>query len=402
VLDIRAANPATITLPLTGGNGQPLTVQPGAISTTYLGDQSVHANNMAAAAITVANDALAAESVIDPKIKTVGINKVTYGTSIFAGDVVLTRGVGQPVIYLKSATSGPDPAQNPTGIYLFGQGDATNGTTGLTSHPYAVFQSGGLSFFSGGTGPQVLLTSTGLTIWTVQGDTTHPYFTVTATALTFVNGPNSVTINSNALAFVDGSNGNRLDMSSAGISVSNSTNKLVITAGALQLQLAGVAQVTINSSGVTVSNGGASSVVVTNSNVTVTANGAQVQVLSNEVVLVQGSSNVTLTPSGIGISGPGSNSVGITATGININGPSSSVVLTSGGVDLTGPSATVRIGDTGTSSAVYAQGQIYGTTGFATNRGGLHTAGITNDLTVSSTIQLHINGGIITGYSIIG
>jgi hypothetical protein len=275
-LDIRAANPATIALPLTGGNGLPLTVGPGEISNSYLGNQSVQANNMAAGAITVANDALAAEVVIDPKIKTVGINKVTYGTSVFAGDVVLTRGIGQPVIYLKAATSGPDPAQNPTGIYLFGQGDATSGVTGLTSKPYAVFQSTGLSFFSGGTGPQILLSATGLTIWTVQGDVTHPYYSVTATALTFVNGPNSVTINSNALAFVDGSNNNRLDMNSGGLSISNSTNKLVITAGILQLQMGGSARITLDSNptnGITISNGGSASVQITASTVTI-INGA--------------------------------------------------------------------------------------------------------------------------------
>lgn len=330
-LNLAVANPASISLPLIGGNGLPLTIGPGEISNAYLGNQVVHANNMAANAITVANDALAAASVVDPKIVSLGINKVTYGTSVFAGDVVLSRGLGQPIIYLKNVTSGSDPAQNPTGIYLFGQSDATTGTTGLTSHPYAVFQSGGLSFFSGGNGPQILLTATGLTIWTVQGDVSHPYFTVTGTALTFVNGPNSVTINSNALAFVDGSNNNRLDMSSAGISVANSTNRLVITPSQLQLQLAGVAQITISATnGIVLSNGGGSSVTITPSTVNITNGTSQVLLTPTQVTITNGSlSSPAIT--GGSITGTSLNITTSAGNIVNINTGTSGVEVSSGG-----------------------------------------------------------------------
>jgi hypothetical protein len=176
-------------------------------------------------------------------------------------------------------------------------------------------------------------------------------------------------------------------MNSAGMSVSNSTNKLVITAAILQLQLNNIARVTLDATaGVTVSNGGSSSVVVAANTVTITSTGAQLTASANQIQIVQGSNSISLATTGVNINGPGSSSVDISVAGI----------------DLFGPSGTVRIGDTGTSSAIFAQGNVYATTGFSTNRAAVRTAGITVDLNVSATVQLHINGGIITGYSIIG
>ena len=368
-LDIRAANPATITLPLTGGNGQPLTVEPGTIGSSYLADGSVTDTKMAAGAITVLNDALAAEVVIDPKIKTVGINKVTYGTSVFAGDVVLSRGIGSPIIYLKNTTSGPDPNSNPTGIYLFGQSDASNGTSGLTSKPYIVIKSNAIALFQGGpTTGSVLLdaTNNAITIYNVQGDTTHPYFTVNATGLALVNGLNSFGVNSNAMTFIDKGNSNRIDINSAGIAMTNklnpdgtvsaTANQVVILPTGLQFILAGVPQITVNAStGITLSNGGATSVEITSSQVVVTASGVQVNISPNSIQMIQGVNHVTITATGILLTGGGSSQVQITSSSVVItNGSLTSPVINGG--SITGTSLSVTASGTVTSITTTSAG----------------------------------------------
>lgn len=298
-LDIRAANPATITAPLTGGNGLPLTVEPGAIGSAYLADDSVQARHMATDAITAANGALAAGAVVDVKVHDVSINKVTYGVSVFAGDVVLSRGIGLPVIVLQNA-----------GIYLFGQADASTGTTGLTSKPYTVVQSGGIGLFQGGTGTAsnggpgtggsifLSATSSAITIYQTNGDLTKPYFTVSSAGLSMVNGVNSFAVTSNAMVFLDTGNSNRIDINSAGITLTHglkpdgtpaaSATQLVVLPGGLQFTLAGVAQVTINSGNLILSNGGAASVTITAGTVSI-VNGSLVAVTSQGTVSISNS-----------------------------------------------------------------------------------------------------------------
>jgi hypothetical protein len=77
-----------------------------------------------------------------------------------------------------------------------------------------------------------------------------------------------------------------------------------------------------------------------------------------------------------------------------------------GGMDLTGTAGAVRIADSTVrateSGGGFASVGVYSSTGFGTLAGGFKTAGLTANLNVSSTIQLHIHGGIITGYSVIG
>jgi hypothetical protein len=220
---------------------------------------------MAQNAITAANGALAANSVVDPKIVSVGINKVTYGVSVFAGDVVLSRGVGLPVIVLQN-----------TGIFLYGQSNPSDGATGLTSHPYVAIQNNGIGLFQGGTlGGSIFLdaTSNAITIYSENGQTGFPYLTVNSGGLAMVNGPNSLNINTNAMSIVDTQFHNRLDLSSAGITLANSStnNKLVITASQIQLQMNNQSRITLDASaGITISNGGTSSVVITANSATIT------------------------------------------------------------------------------------------------------------------------------------
>jgi hypothetical protein len=328
-LSMLAANPATIALPLKGGNGQPMTVEPGAITGDYLGPQSVQAINMAKDAITAANQALAAGSVVDPNIHDVGINKVTYGTSVFAGDVVLSRGIGLPVIVLQN-----------TGIFLYGQADASTGASGLTSKPYVAVQNNGIGLFQGGTtGGSVFLdaVNAAITIYSHNGDTSFPYLTVNANGLTATNGPNSMTIGTNAMSFIDTQFHNRLDMNSAGFTISNtsSNNKLVITATDLQLQLGNVARVTINNTtGVTLSDGGTSSVVINTTTVQIIASGAQATFSSNQIQMVQGAATVTITAASLKLSN-GTSSVEITAASVTItNGSFTSPAINGGSLNI--------------------------------------------------------------------
>ena len=101
-MDLTQVNPLTIDGPLTGGGGNPLTISANGITAPYIDDDAVEARHLAAASVTAANGALDANSVVDPNIVSVGINKVTYGTSIFAGDVILSRGPSLPVIVLSN------------------------------------------------------------------------------------------------------------------------------------------------------------------------------------------------------------------------------------------------------------------------------------------------------------
>jgi hypothetical protein len=335
-LDVRAANPATIALPLTGGNGLPLTVSAGGITTPYLGNASVTAAQMAANSITAANNALAANSVVDPKIVSLGINKVTYGTSVFAGDVILSRGIGLPVIVLAN-----------TGITLFGQADASTGVSGLTSKPYVQIYPAAIKLYTGFTGSatfngSMLLdaATNSLTLYSKDADTTYPYFTVSVNGLVMTNGPNSVAINTNAMTFNDTQFHNNLTMNSAGMSVSNGNNKLVILSNAIQLQYAGAARITIDATtGITLSNGGTSSVTITAS---------AVAIVNGTFHYVAGGTTVDINPSISTVIG--------TVNGMSIVGSTFSLIMTS---------SALTVCDSGGSSGretIISSGQFYAQT----------------------------------------
>jgi hypothetical protein len=361
-LDFRAANPATITAPLTGGNGQPLTIPPydagsgtGGIGVGYLGPQSVHAINMAKDSITAANQALAASSVVDPNLVSMGINKVTYGTSIFAGDVVLSRGISLPVIILKN-----------TGIFLYGQADASTGASGLLSKPYVGIQNNAIGLFQGGTGTasnsgpgtggSVFLdaANAAITIYSTNGDITKPYLTVNSAGIMIVNGVNSFAVNSNAMVFLDTGNKNRIDINSAGITLSNkinadgtiptTANQLVMLSTGLQFTIAQVAQITVHqTNGITLSNGGTSSVVVTNANVTITASGAQATFSSNQIQMIQGAATVTITAASLKLSN-GTSSVEVTSSNVTItNGSLTAATINGGSLTITTSQGIVSI-----------------------------------------------------------
>lgn len=352
VLDIRAANPNTIALPLVGGNGQPLTVDAynpgtgtGGIGAGYLGPQAVQAVNMAQDSITAANKALAANSVVNGNINDVSVAKFTAGTSIFTGDVVLSRGPGKPVIVLQN-----------DGIYLYGQADASTGATGLISKPHVVVQNTGILLLQGdpATTGSVFLdaVNAAITIYSVNGDITKPYYTISAAGMSLVNGSNSFAVNSNAMSFLDKVNHNRIDISSAGIVITNglnasfqpatNANQVKVTATALQLILAGVPCVTVDSTGVTVSNGGTASVVISPTTASI---------INGTFHYVSGGVTVDINPS---ISTP----IG-TANGMAIQSGANATVLTSSAVNIATTGATGTVNPNGlTFSGSLGQGSI--------------------------------------------
>jgi hypothetical protein len=334
-LDIRAANPATISLPLVGGGGQPVTLPVynpatgnGGLGPGYLGPQSVQALNMAQNSITAANKALAASSVVDPNIVNVGINKVTYGTSVFAGDVVLSRGISLPVIILQNS-----------GIFFFGQSDASTGATGLTSRPWVGINSNGIGVFQGGAGatagnggpgsggsvfidastssvifyskngdptkPYVGINSAGIglfqggsglsgsnpgpntggSVWvetssasvyifSKNGDLSQPYLSAGSGGMFMVNGKFSATVQAASISLVDGTNlptiTRQILINANGIAITNDVYGVVLKASAMQFTVSGSPKITIDSTtGITLSNGGSSSVTITASAVSI-------------------------------------------------------------------------------------------------------------------------------------
>lgn len=180
ILDLTQTNPTTIGGPLSGGAGAPITVSPGAITGAYIGDDAILAQHMHEDSITAANKALAVNAVVDSNIGDVGINKVTYGTSVF-WDVVISRGISKPVVVIQN-----------TGMFLFGEANASDGLAGLTSKPYVAIQSGGISLFSGSLN-SVTVTSSAITFWSKNGDTTFPYSTLSTNGMVISNGQGSST-----------------------------------------------------------------------------------------------------------------------------------------------------------------------------------------------------------------
>ncbi len=193
------------------------------VQTKQIADAAIDSTKMAANAVTAANNALAANSVVDTNVVSVGINKVTYGTSIFAGDVVLSRGVSLPVVVLSN-----------TGLTLFGQADASTGATGLTSKPYVQIQNTGILVHSGGSGPSVQVSGTAVTLWSVNGNTSNPYAQLSSTVFSLVAGSNVLSMSASALQFSQAS-GASLLINSTALFITNGSSSVTVTASAITI-----------------------------------------------------------------------------------------------------------------------------------------------------------------------
>jgi hypothetical protein len=194
-LDLRYANPNTISGPLSGGAGNVITIRPSDITGTYLADDAILARHMSANSITAADGALAANAVVDGNINDVNVSKLIAGTKIFTGDVILSRGSAKPVILLQNA-----------GIYLFGVSTGP-GNAGLTTSPNVAIESGGISLFSGGL-PSTTITSSAITFWSQNGVITKPYATMSSNGFVVTDGgttpgPNTFSLNTSGMTVQD-------------------------------------------------------------------------------------------------------------------------------------------------------------------------------------------------------
>lgn len=231
------------------------------VSTAYLAAAAVDATKMAANAVTAANGALAANAVVDNNVANVGVAKLIAGTTIFTGDVFLSRGSGNPVIALQN-----------TGMFLY---SVASGSTGLTGSPYVAIQSSGIGVFSGGN-PSVTINSSSVNLWSVNGNTSNPYvslssssitiqasnfttsisasqiqlshvsgatLTLNTSAVTILNGSYSVTINATSVVISNGSNS--MTLNSSNLTLVGSTGNVVIGSGGLVVTFSGFGATTI-------------------------------------------------------------------------------------------------------------------------------------------------------------
>jgi len=236
------------------------------ITDAYIGSQQVLARAMAANAVTAANAALAAGAVVDASVSAPGgagtginISKLVAGTNIFTGDVILSRGISLPVIVL-----------NNSGLFLYGQADASTGATGLTSKPYVVIQSAGLTLFSGGN-VSLTVTSSALTAWSVNGSTTNPYTSVASTGIVIADGA-----------------GASIAVASGGLTITDSTGaKLTANAGVVAL-VKGSASASLTASAFTIITGG----------FTVTVNGSQITANAVQVTDLTTTRSLSINVSG--------------------------------------------------------------------------------------------------------
>jgi hypothetical protein len=302
-LDLSQTNPTTSfagASPITGGNGAPLdiglavpltvlakqiTVSNHGITDTYIADQAVKARAMDAAAVTYANAAIAGNAIVDSNVASVQLGKLIAGTVVFSGDIVLSRGSGNPVVVM-----------NNTGMFLYSGGTAsgsgvtpgvagnpTYSASGLTSQPYVGIQSTQIGVFSSSGGPSVTITGSGVNLWSVNGNTASPYMNLTSSALAIHSGnfTLNVTASQIQLSYAFGAS---TTLNTSGLTIQNGNYSVTVGSTSIQLSVSGGASATLNSGGLTFQNGSYS-----------------VTVGSSSIVLTNGSATVSLGPSSVAI-----------------------------------------------------------------------------------------------------
>jgi hypothetical protein len=372
-LDLSQTNPATSftdTAPISGGMGTPLDISVGGaltvidneiliaaegITDAYIADQAIIARTMAANAVTYANDALAANAIVDSKVAEVGLGKLIAGTVVFGGNIAMARGNGQPVVTMDN-----------TGIFLFSNctasgsgvtpgvgGSPTYAAAGVTSSPYVGIQAASIGVFSSATGPSVTITGTGVNIWAVNGSTSDPRAIFTASAATITNGlfvlnltasqiklsyntsAITCTLNTTSLAFVNGnysatigassivlavSGGPSATLNAAGLSFVMGNYSVAVGASQVQLLYSGGVSATLSSIGVSIVNGSYSATVGSTSIAFVVAGGPSAVMSASGLAFVNGNYSVTVGSSSILLSLVGGATMQLTSSGITLTG----------------------------------------------------------------------------------
>ena len=357
-LDLRYANPNTIGDGLKGGGGTVIDIDGTAIS-TYIPDDAILARHMHEDSITAANKALAANSIVDNNVSDVNISKLIFGTNIFTGDVILSRGSTKPVILLQNS-----------GINLFGVSDSTAvppGSGGLTSQPNVAIQSSGISLFAGATSKSVTITSNAITFWSVNGDNTKPYATMSNSGLFVTDGavtPNTLALSNTGLTVIDNLgakitvNAGIITLLMARSVAGNGNTQALINGSGASFTTGtgtGLMELIMDNTGLFLRRGGVNGPSVSFSATAITlqnngSSGPQVNITSGQITIANGTSSVTLTPTTVTI----------------VNGSFTSPVINGGSLNITTTQGTVSINNT--------------TAGIQVSLGGSDTARVASNL----------------------
>ena len=188
----------------------------GAVEATNLAAASVGATTLQYNAVTAANGALAANAVVDSNIASVSIGKVIAGTVVFTGAVYMSQGSTGPVIALLDS-----------GVYLYSI--AGTGQTGLTNNPYVGITNSIIGVYSGGN-PSVTVDASGVFLWSVNGNTSSPYMSMSSFGVDLYNGSVQLSMTAGQMLFTY-SGGATLTLTSTQVILANGTVQLVLAAG---------------------------------------------------------------------------------------------------------------------------------------------------------------------------
>ncbi len=332
------AEVARLAAPLTALNGE-ITVASKGVTNAYLGDTAVAANNMAQNAITAANAALAANSVVDANVANVGVPKLVAGTVIFSGDVVMSRGSSAPVMVLGSA-----------GINLFSVANGP-GSGGLTTSPYVVVASGSIGLYSGGD-RSVTLTSSAVYLWSVNGNAAYPYVGVSAIGVTLASGNFTNTVSSSQIQMAY-SGGASATLTSAQFKLLNGTYSVIVASSQIQLWSVDGNNlypfVGMTSSAMYIG-AGDYLVSITPSQIQLLKTGGAVMTLSSTSLTIQsGSASLVLTASNVSITRDANNHITVGA---------GTVTITSAGVSTTISGSSLYASDIFCSNITITPGAI--------------------------------------------
>ena len=166
------------------------------VTSDLIGPAAVNASAMASAAITAANGAMH------------DLAQVTTTSTIFSTDVIFSRGIsagGQvaPIVIIHQDVGTPANS----GLFLYGQSDASTGATGLTSKPFVAIQSGGILVAQKVNGASVFVEGSSGTIWfySVNGSISDPYAWINSLGMTVVKALYSFQVTASGVqAFYNG------------------------------------------------------------------------------------------------------------------------------------------------------------------------------------------------------
>lgn len=313
------------------------------ITEGMIADGAVHALQLANQAVELGK--IAADAVTNTNISSVNISKIESigGTKIFTGNVVLSRGPGQPVIALNNG-----------GMGLYGAGDAGTGGTGLTSSPHVIVNNTGISVLASTSGPSVVTSGTGITIYTVNGSLSNPYVSIASVGIQLKHSffQTDITAGEMSMAYTAGSGGVIMKLNSGGMSLTNGTYQLNVSASYIQLWSVG-------------GNQNFPFIGVTSSNIYIGA-GSYLMTIQSSTITIENTSGAKMSLSATDLTLRGGTGGGAGVAVISAGGASSfsngSTLTTITGGDISARALTLG-GEPGGHSGLKVSGSHFGSAG---------------------------------------